>query len=41
MSRIRCDYVDCKYNFDGVCDKSFVELKGTVCQDKEEENENE
>ena len=41
MSRITCDYKGCKYNYNGVCQKSFVEIAGTVCQDREEEVDDE
>ena len=41
MSRITCNIKDCKYNFDGVCDKSFVELYNGDCQDKEMEDDDE
>ena len=39
MSKIMCDCIGCEYNFNGVCDKSFVEMKGAVCQDKNEKME--
>lgn len=37
MSRITCDCKECIYNFNGVCDKSFVIISEGICQDKESE----